>query len=222
MFFCAIDGLSWPQSYLGKREQSIWMIPALGPLAPQWRTSLAEAYCETYSRPDHQETDKDSWFYRKKKFMAVSLPPVWLQNLGWCSLTDSYKPAAINNVHLQETQSPVPQPGGLLLSSLLILLSVTLLCSPLIHILSWQQWQRRRDRDGSDTSCRAGTGFTGEEWGAGGLSGAEGEGVGGNDKAAVNSVSCDYANILTLLRNIESETKEALNIFTMNKQMTFE
>lgn len=186
---------SFPHKLSVDSEEQVWQ--------KLWITKLESTVIEPLqTRPSR----KGKGFLILQKFMAVHLPPVWVwksKDLGWCLLTDSHKPATDNNVHPQEKQSSLPQPGGLLLPSLLILLSLALLCSPLIRVLSRQQWQRRRDRDGSDTSCRAGTGFAGEEWGAGNLSGTDGEGGGGKDKDPVNSVFCNYANSLTPLKNIE-------------------
>ena len=124
------------------------------------------------------------------KIMAAFLPPVWVDYKTWDDdfLTETYKPATVNNVHPEKKQSALPQHGGLLLLSVLIFLNISLLCSPFVYLLSWLSQWHRGDRDRSDPGCGAGTGVAGEEWGAGGLSEAEGEGDGGKDEAAINHV----------------------------------
>ena len=115
---------SCPQGHLWRGEENIWMVTGLGPVAPQGRTSLADL--DYKSAKYHQETEKGFLILQRKQVQDLMMLSNWL--LQACNY--------INNVHPHQKQSPVPQSGGLLLPSLLILLSLALLCTPLIHVLS--------------------------------------------------------------------------------------
>lgn len=169
-------------------------------MAPQWRTPLRCTLDYKAEKEIHQVTP----IIVPDLIKANCCPhDTWVSvdytsnTLGWCSQSDLHPSA--NHVHLQEKQPPLPQSGGLLLPSVRIFLRLTLLRSPLVHILSGQRGQRRGDRDWSDPSSGAWTGFTGEKWGVGCFSWAERKGGGGEDGATGKNRWSEWMEIIVFL-----------------------
>lgn len=111
-------------------------------------------------------------------FLFINQSSVW-QDWGWCFPPDFRN---VGDVPPKEGQPSLTHHGGLVLSSVLGFSAVPLLWSS--FILTGERWQWRRDGDGSYPGCRTGPGLIGEERGAGSISGAEGEGLGGEDEAS--------------------------------------
>lgn len=148
-------------------------------LAAEWSRAEEQTYQVNLDETNWETGNRKGFFFSSSSCLLSDCGLRFLI-LGWCFGSDSYQ--LERNVHLQEDQSPFSQPGGLLLSSLLVLLRIALLHSPPGRLLSRQQRRCRCDRDGPHSGRRAREGFAGEEWGAGSLTGREPEAGGGTGK----------------------------------------